>query len=149
VPGANLDEPVAEQRDVFGALAQRRHAQLDGVDAEVEVFAEPAVGERRVEIDVRGADEAEVHLDEPLAANRPVLTLLQHAQQFRLQVRRHLADLVEHERAALGEFEQPHLVGVGAREGALLVAEELRLDEVLRNRGAVDLDEGAGRARLR
>ncbi len=64
-------------------------------------------------------------------------------KQLRLQVRRHLADLVEQQRAALGHLEEADLVGVGAGERPLLVAEQLALDQVLRNRRAVDLDERA------
>src|SRR5208282_3339629 len=44
-------------------------------------------------------------------------------------------------RASVGEFEPPRLAGDGAGEGPALVAEELALDELLRDRGAVDLDE--------
>jgi hypothetical protein len=60
-----------------------------------------------------------------------------------LQQQRHLADLVEHQRAARGQLQQPDLVGGGAGEGALLVAKQLRLDQVLGQRRAVDLDERA------
>ena len=127
-----LEEVVAQQRDVFGALAQRRHPQRDGVDAEIEILAQPPVAQRRVEIDVGRADQPEVDVDDPVAADRPVLALLQHAQQLGLQVRRHLADLVEQQRAALRHLEQAFLVHRRAGERALLVAEQLRLDQVLR-----------------
>ena len=99
------------------------------------------VAQRRVEIDVGGADQPEVHAHDPVAADRPVLALLQHPQQLGLEVGRHLADLVEQQRAPLGHLEQPFLVALRAGEGPLLVAEQLRLDQVLRDRGAVDLDE--------
>ena len=82
-------------------------------------------------------------MDDPVAADRPVLALLQHAQELGLQVRRHLPDLVEQQRAALGHLEQAFLVHRGAGERALLVTEQLRLDQVLRDRRAVDLDERA------
>ena len=122
------------------------HAQCDRVDPEVEVLAQPAVLERGLDVDVGRADQPEVHADDAIAADRPVLALLQHPQQLRLQVRRHLADLVEQQRAALRLLEQAVLVAVRARERAAAIAEQLRLDQVLRNRGAVDLDEGALRA---
>ncbi len=80
-------------------------------------------------------------MHDAVAADRPVLALLQHAQQLGLQVGRHLADLVEQQRAALGHLEQPFLVDRRAGERALLVAEQLRLDQVLRDGRAVDLDE--------
>jgi hypothetical protein len=134
-------EVVAEQRHVLGALAQRRHLEGDRVDAEVEVFPQPPLAQRVLEIDVRVADQAEVHANEPIAANRAVLALLQDTQQLRLQVRRHLADLVEEQRPAFGHLEEAHLVRGGAGERALAVAEQLALDELGRDRRAVDLDE--------
>ena len=136
-----VEEVIAQQRDVLGALAQRRHAQRDRVDAEVEILSQAPLAKRRVEIDVRGADQTKVDVDDPVAPDRPVLALLQHPQQLRLEVRRHLADFVEQQRAALGHLEESLLVHRRAGERAFLVAEQLRLDEVLRNRCAIDLDE--------
>src|SRR5258705_349544 len=136
------EEVVAEERNVLAALAYRRHAQGDRVDAEVEILAQLTLSQRGLEIDVGRADETEVHVHEPVAADGTVFALLQHAQQLGLQVWGHLANLVEQERAALGHLEEAHLVGVRPRERALLVAEQLALDQVLRDRRAVDLDEG-------
>src|SRR3990172_2326499 len=48
---------------------------------------------------------------------------------------------VEQERAALGHLEETFLVHRRAGERAFLVAKELGLDQILRNRGAIDLDE--------
>src|SRR5690606_32865161 len=53
-----------------------------------------------------------------------------------------LADLVQEEGATVGEVEAPGLGGDRAGEGAPLVAEELRLHQVLGDRRAVDADEG-------
>ena len=75
------------------------------------------------------------------------LALLQHAQELRLQVERHVADLVEEERAAVGQLEAAARSRDRAGEGALLVAEELALEQLARDRGAVDRDERARRAR--
>jgi hypothetical protein len=58
-----------------------------------------------------------------------------------LQPRVHLADLVEQERAAVGLFELAQSAGDGAGEGALLVAEQLRFEQVVGNRRAVEGDE--------
>ena len=66
------------------------------------------------------------------------LSLLEHAQQLDLDLRRQVADLVEEDRRAIGQFEAPDLPGEGAREGALLAAEQLALHERRRNRRAVD-----------
>src|SRR5688572_7789072 len=102
-------EVITEERNVFGPFAQRRHAHRDGVDAEVEVLPQAAVLERELEVDVGGADQPEVHVDESVAADRAILALLQDPQQFGLQIRWHLANLVEQQRAAFRELEQSNL----------------------------------------
>src|SRR5206468_1183488 len=60
------------------------------------------------------------------------------AQQLRLKVRRHLAYLVKQERPARRGFDKAALVFVRARERALLVSEQLRLDKLRRDGRAVD-----------
>ena len=62
---------VGEQRDVLAAFAQRRHAQLDHVQAVVEVLAELARLDQRGEVLVGGADDA--HVDRILLAVAPTL----------------------------------------------------------------------------
>src|SRR5690606_14975540 len=75
------------------------------------------------------------------------LVLLEEAQQLDLDRRRDLADLVEEQRAAIGELEPPVLARHRAGEAALLVAEQLALEQRLGERGAVQLDERTGDAR--
>ena len=59
-------------------------------------------------------------------------------------LRRDVADLVEEQRAAVGELEAAAARGLdGAGERALLVAEELREEQRLDEGRAVDRDEGA------
>jgi hypothetical protein len=57
-------------------------------------------------------------------------------------VERHLADLVEEERAAVSLLEFPLPRGDGPREGPALVTEELALEQGVGDAGAVDRDEG-------
>ncbi len=73
--------------------------------------------------------------------------LLQHAQDLGLRVLAHVADFVEEQAAAVGLLEAADALLVGAGEGALLVAEQLGLEQVLLQRGAVHLDEVAAGAR--
>ena len=122
---------------------------MNTVEAVEQVLAEPA---RRatsaLEVAVGGGDEADVDLERrwspPTRSNSP---LLQHAQELGLHGRRQLADLVEEERAAVGQLEAPGLLAVGAGEGAALVAEQLALEQRLGQRRAVERDEGAVGAR--
>ena len=66
---------------------------------------------------------------------------LERPEQLGLQLERQGADLVEEQGAAVRQLEQARLGGDRAGEGALLVAEQLALEQVGRDRGAVDLDE--------
>src|SRR5213078_2546122 len=66
---------------------------------------------------------------------------LQRAEDLRLQRERQVANLVEKQRAAMRHLELARLAGNRARERALLMTEELRLEERLGNRRAVDGDE--------
>ena len=91
---------------------------------------------------MRGADDRHVDGYGPAAAERGDLAFLQHAQQARLQRRRHVADLVEQQDAAM---RLPQVaacaVPAGARERAFFVAEQLRLDQGIGQRRAIDRHE--------
>jgi hypothetical protein len=63
------------------------------------------------------------------AADALELLLLQHAQQLHLRVERQLAHLVEEERAAVRQLEAADALLQRAGERALLVAEQLALDD--------------------
>src|SRR2546422_11770383 len=65
----------------------------------------------------------------------PRSTLFPYTTLFRSR------DFVEEQRAAPGLLEPTDLARDGAREGALLVPEQLALEQVLGNGGAVDRDE--------
>ena len=64
--------------------------------------------------------------------------LLDEAQQLGLEVEADVANLVEEERAAVGAADDAGEGGVGAGEGALAVAEQLALEHVAGDRGAVE-----------
>ena len=82
------------------------------------------------------------------AADPLELALLQDAQQLGLHGRRQLADLVEEQRAAVAPARSGRgCWPVGPGEGAPLVAEQLALEQRLRQGRAVDRDEAARSAR--
>ena len=104
----------------------------EDVQAVVQILAERAVGDRRFEHLVGGGDQAHVDLDRVGAAEPLELALLQHAQQLDLRGQVDVADLVEEQRAAVGQLEAALAPLLRAGEGALLVAEELGLDQASR-----------------
>ena len=132
---------IRQQRNVLLPIAQRRDENRDDVQAEVEVFAEAAGADLGGQILVGGGEHARVHADARGSADRLHHLFLQHAQHLRLRLQRHVADLVEEDRAAVRELELAAPIGDGARERATDVAEQLALDQLLGDGGTVDLDE--------
>jgi hypothetical protein len=110
-----LDEPLEEvlgqQQRVAAAQAQRRHLDVDDVEAVVQVLAELALADRLGQVAVGRGDQPHVDLDRLAAADPLERPLLQHAQQLDLQRRRYLADLVEEHGAAVGLLEPPTRCG--------------------------------------
>src|SRR5262249_639896 len=99
------------------------------------------------EIAVRRGDDAHIHPHRLGSADALELRLLEDAEERGLGLGRELADLVEEERALVRELEASDPARVRAGGGAALVAEELALDEVERDRAAIDPDHRAGAAR--
>jgi hypothetical protein len=71
---------------------------------------------------------------------------LENTKELHLHVGRHVADLVQKERAAVGILEAAALLADGAGEGALLMAEQFRFEQIPRDRAAIDGDIGFGGA---
>src|SRR5207248_1878167 len=88
------DEMLGEQRNVLGALAQRWHLDRDNVEPEEEVLAETSLGDQLAKIAMRGRDDPHVDHDVAVAAHPPERAGLEDAEQLRLELRRHLPDLV-------------------------------------------------------
>src|SRR5262249_26515322 len=142
-----LQEVLHEERNVLAALAERRQAHGDDVEAGEESLAGRALRDHLREIRMRGGDDAHVDLDRVGVADALELALLQHAEQLGLQRRAHRADFVEQQRALVRLLEASLAGADGARERATDVAEELRLEQRLWNRAAVDGDEPVGAPR--
>ena len=70
------------------------------------------------------------------------LAILQHAQDLRLRVHAHSADLIEKERAPVGHLEQPLLRHNCAGKSAFDVSKQRGFQQVGRRRSGVDRNEG-------
>ena len=135
------DEEVGELQDFVAPLAQRRHDRLDHLEPVIQVLAELAAQHHRLEVAVRGGDDADVDFDLLVAAKLGELRVLQHVEQLGLERRLHLADLVEEDRAEVRLLELADARRRGAGERAFLVAEQLAFEQLRRQRRAVHLDE--------
>src|SRR5262245_50224806 len=86
-------------------------------------------------------DDAHIRLEARAAADRCVLALLKHAQQPSLSLDRHVTDLIEEEGASGRLLEPSGCARRRAGECALLMPEQLTLDQLTRDRSHVDRDE--------
>ena len=77
-----------------------------------------------------------------LATDPGIATCLDNPQEAHLHFGRHLGDLIEKQRSALGTLETSAMRLCGSGERAFFVAEELGLDEIGGNGAAVDGDKG-------
>ena len=125
-------EALGDGRHVLGVLAQRGHVQRDPSEAVVQVLPEPALGHRLVHVAVgRGDDPDRGVLGLGLVvAQRAVRPELGEVQEQLLGVQRQVQDLVEDQRAAVGELDHADALGHRPGERAALVPEELRGDRV-------------------
>src|SRR6185369_11592088 len=128
-------------RNVLAPIAQRRHLDRHHTQAIVEILAEAPFADGLFEVAIGRRDDAHVHALRGHPADRLEHAVLEHAQQLHLQLRAHVADLVEEDRAAVGQTEPAHARADRAREGAALVTEHLALEQILRYRAAMHRDQ--------
>ena len=131
-----------QQRHILSPFAQGRQNQVDDVEAVIEVLAEAAFADKGQELDIGSSDDAHVHFDLFGAAEAHELALLNDAEQLCLRLGADGGDFVEEDRALVRDFKEALLGGNGARESALHVAEELRLEKIHGDGAGVDGDEG-------
>ncbi len=86
------------------------------------------------ELAVGSGNQAEVNLNRRGAANAYDAPLLQNAQEFGLHLHRHLANFVEKDRAALGEFKFAWFAILrGAGKRPWRIAKQFRFQQVSGN----------------
>ena len=138
---------VEQQGNVLTPRAQRRHFDFRHVQAVEQVLAEAAGAHLVVQVRLGGADHPHVDADAAVGTQALQALLLDHPQQLDLLGQRHALDLVEEQAAAVGVLDAPDALALRAGEGTALVAEQLALEDALRNRRAVEGDELAPGAR--
>src|SRR5881396_2337786 len=127
--------------DVFLPLAKGREADLDHVEAVEEVRPEAILRDRTLEIGVRRGDQPHVDLAWLGPADWDDLPLLKRPEELHLSRGEGLPHLIQEEGAASRHRQEPFLVAHRPRERALHVTEEVRLEEILGERSAIDRDE--------
>ena len=134
-------EEGGEVGNVGAPMAERRQFDDPRRDAMVQVGAEAPVGEHRPEVAIGRGDDTDARGARLPAAEPVDDAFLEDTEDAGLRLRGHVADLVEEQRAAVGQLE---LAGPRVHSGgdAALDAEQLHLEEVAWEGGAVERDEG-------
>src|SRR5262249_33833984 len=141
-PGSLLLQEVGgQERDILDPIAERGQIDPDHVQPVEQVGAESSLLDLVLEDLVAGRDDPDGDLDRLGPADALELPGLQDAKQLGLEARRDVARLVEQERAFVGQLEATDLATLGPGEGALLVAEQLALQQRLIEYGAVERHE--------
>src|SRR2546423_12790377 len=96
---------IDEHVNVFEPLAKRRQRDRKNRKTIKQVFSKCAVANSFFKIDIRRGYHANIAAKHSLSADTRELAVLKHAQQPYLRLHRHLADLVEKQRPAIGFFE--------------------------------------------
>ena len=119
-----------------------RHLESSDVQPIEQVLSEQASLDHALQITVRRADYVQVGRDRLIGTELQYLALGENAQQPGLQLHRHVADLIEEQRAAAGlQYLALRALGPRAGEGAVRVAEQLAFDQTLGDGRAVDRHE--------
>ena len=140
-------EVLSEGRDVFAPLANGRYVYRHDVQPIVEVFPESPRRYLVLDCLVGSGNDSNIHGNRLGPADSGDDVVLQNAQHFGLRGKAHVPDLIEEERSLVRLLELTGAIGNRAREGSLHVPEQLALDELARDGGAVHFDERLGRSR--
>ena len=121
---------------------KRRHP--DGKDAEQvrEVFPEGAGVDLGRQVGGGGGDDPDLHASRPGAAQALEFPFLEKSQQFGLEGQGQGLHFIQKQAAAVGFFQTPGLGSDRPREGAFLYTEQLDLQQIFRQRGAIDFEKG-------
>src|SRR5262249_18613325 len=133
----------SEQRDVVLAIAKRWQFNREQAQTIIEVLAEPPGLHLTFQDAIGGGDNSHVHTPGPFFPDALKLSLLQHPQKLGLERKRNLPDFIQEQSPPIGQLEASHSIADRAGEGALDVAEELTLEKVGVDRGAIHTHERA------
>ena len=133
-----MQERFQERQNILGTLPERRNLNKHGAEPVIQILSKSSGAHFMSQVLVRGHHDAHIglaHLRSPYARE---LTGLQYTKKTHLCSGRHFADLVQENGAAIRLLEVPDAALDRSRVRSFLGAEQLRLDEALRDGAAVD-----------
>ena len=138
---------LCQQGDVFAAFAQRRNGDGKDVKPVEQIIPERSVEHHFLQIAVGSRYQAHIHGNDLVPAKAFNFARLQYAQQFGLQFQRDVANFVQHQGTAVGQFKASLALRAGTGKGPFFVPEKFAFHKPRRHCGAVHLDHAPGFAR--
>src|SRR5580700_6973218 len=109
---------------------------LHYVQTVIQVVAKFSLLHHLRKVSIRGANQANIHIDLRVASQALEAALLQNTQKFGLQAQTQIADLIQEHRTRVRRFDSSSARRQRACKGALLVAKQLVLDQSFGQVGA-------------
>ena len=96
---------IDQERNVLAPLTERRQPNREDVDSIVEVSSKTTGCDLGLEVATSGGDQSDIGSNGLAPSHTLELLLLQDTQELDLDFGRQLADLVQKERAVIGQLE--------------------------------------------
>src|SRR5208337_1429568 len=141
---ATLQEVLGENGDVLWPFAQWRNLDVDFGDAMVKIAAENSGLHGSFQVSISCRQNSDIHRDLPVSSQPEIRDLVEDAQKLHLHLRLQFANLVQKQRASIGDLEQARFRSVGSAESPFLVAEQFAFHQVFRQSRAVYVNPGFG-----
>ena len=134
-------EVFCEYANVFRTFPERRNPDPNDIKAIQQIRPEALFRRFDAHVPVCRGHQTHIDLAAERLSNATDLVLLNHAEQLCLRTRRQIRDFVEKECSAIGFFEESGFIGDSSRKRPLCVAEQLRFEQLIRQRRTVDIAE--------
>src|SRR5258708_2702739 len=125
-----IDEVFHQQGNVLSSLSKRGHLDREYIQPIKQITTKGPSADGGLQVTIGGCNHPYVSANSTSAADTLKLVLLQNTQECNLSLNWKLSDFVEENRASICEFKPTRALLSRAREGALLMAEQLRSDQI-------------------
>ena len=138
ISGVLLEKVINEQRQIVPTRSKRRDLDRHHIQTVIKIGAEFALLHQGLDVGIRRRHDPDIDLAGHVLSDPPHFVLLQDPQKTCLERGARVGDLVEKDRAAARLLDEADTVPVRPGERAAHAAEQLGLEQVFRQRAAVD-----------
>ena len=139
--GEEQEKSSREAENIFRPFPQRRELEINHVETVKQILPKETVSYMILQIPIGGGHGPNIGVPGFVLADPLEFLVFEEAQQFCLQRRSDLADLVEKQRAPFRRFDAAGLIAHGARECSLGVTEKLAGEELFGQRRTINHDK--------